>query len=485
MANKRKAAVFSSLPPAWRASLLPEIRALLHQHAHKLVVLDDDPTGTQTVHDVPVLTTWSVEALRAEFEAPGSVFYILTNSRSLPAAAAEALNVEIASHLREASGSLPGAENYQLVSRSDSTLRGHFPLELHALSRAAGRDYDGWIIVPFFEEGGRFTIDGVHYVADGDMLIPAAETPFAQDASFGYSASRLVDWVEEKTGGQVRAGEVHTLSLHMLRESGPDATYASLMALEKAQICVVDAAEYRDLEVLVVALLRAEAQGKRFLYRTAASFVRTRAGMEPRGLLTGHDLHLAENAGGLVVVGSYVPKTTAQLSHLLDHTAVVPVELYTNKLLSPEPAERERHLAETAAQLNSLLAGGRTPVLYTSRDLITGGSAQESLQIGNRISDGLMAVLRRLERRPSFIVAKGGITSSDVATRALGVTRALVRGQIAPGVPVWELDATCRYPHLPYVVFPGNVGERAALTDVVSQLMAAASKGTADVKTNT
>ena len=38
------------------------------------------------------------------------------------------------------------------------------------------------------------------------------------------------------------------------------------------------------MEVFVRGLLAAEAAGKRFLYRTAASFVQVRAGIEPRSL---------------------------------------------------------------------------------------------------------------------------------------------------------------------------------------------------------
>ena len=68
------------------------------------------------------------------------------------------------------------------------------------------------------------------------------------------------------------------------------------------------------------------------------------------------------------------------------------------------------------------------------------------------------------------MIAKGGITSSDVATRGLGVKRALVRGQLLPGVPVWRLGAEARFPGIDYVVFPGNVGSDTALADAVQQL---------------
>lgn len=457
-----KAALFGAAPAAWPVSLLPEIRRLLREDPARLVVLDDDPTGTQTVHDVPVLTAWPVAALREAFAQPGAVFYILTNSRGLTPPAADALNREIAANLLQAAEGRP----FHLVSRSDSTLRGHFPLEARALAEALPYPLDAWLLVPFFEEGGRFTLDGTHYVAEGETLLPASETPFARDASFGYRSAALPDWVAEKSGGQISAADVAVISLKLLREGGPDAVYAALMALRGGQVCAVDALSYRDLEVLVLALLRAEAQGRRYLYRTAASFVRTRAGQEAQPLLSAADLGVAEG-GGLVVVGSYVPKTSAQLAYLLDHNDLAAVELRVEKLLGEE---RDRHIAEAAAQVNAALAAGRHSVLYTSRDLITGADAGSSLHIGQRVSEGLMAALAGLAQRPAFVVAKGGITSSDVATKALSVRRALVRGQIAPGIPVWELDAHSRFPGMPYVVFPGNVGETRTLSDVVAVL---------------
>ena len=467
MATLSKTMRLAGLPPVSDTSRLPEIQAHLRQHPHKLVVLDDDPTGTQTVHDVPVLTTWTVDALRAEFTAPGNMFYILTNSRSLPAPQAEALNIEIGHNLVAAGGDMP----FCVVSRSDSTLRGHFPLEMHALTASLGRAFDGWLIVPFFEEGGRLTINGVHYVADHDSLIPASATPFARDSSFGYSTSVMSAWVEEKTGGQVRAGDVQVITLDDIRSGGPDAVLARLMSLVEGRVCVSDAVSYRDLEVLVVALLRAEAQGRSFLYRTAASFVRTRAGLDARPLLTSSDLSIDRSVGGLVVVGSYVPRTTAQLRCLLRDTSIVSLDLSVDTLLS---SEWEATLAHIAQQIDDHLRRGETTVIYTSRDLVSGSDAQQSLLIGQRVSRGIIALLNALTQRPAFIVAKGGITSSDIATQALKAKRAVVRGQITPGVPVWELDSDSRYPDLPYIVFPGTVGDDGTLATVVHELTTAA-----------
>ena len=81
-----------------------------------------------------------------------------------------------------------------------------------------------------------------------------------------------------------------------------------------------------------------------------------------------------------------------------------------------------------------------------------------------------MQTLERVTFRPRFVIAKGGITSSDVAARVLRVRRGMVVGQIIPGVPLWRLGEESRWPGLIYVSFPGNLGGPTALTDVVEKL---------------
>jgi uncharacterized protein YgbK (DUF1537 family) len=431
-----------------------------------VVVLDDDPTGTQTVHDVPILTHWPVDALACELEAGGSCFYLLTNSRALSSEAAEALNREIGRNLVAASRRTGRA--LAVVSRSDSTLRGHFPGEVQALAEALREDYDGWLLVPFFIEGGRYTVGDVHYVDEEGVLIPAGETPFARDKAFGYRSSNLRAWVEEKTEGRVRAGDVVSISIDDLRLGGPKRVSAMLQGVTGGRVVVVNAAGYRDLQVLVAGLLAAEAQGKRFLYRTASSFVQVRVGLDARPLLTASDLDLPASGGALIVVGSYVPRTTAQVDRLLTLPGVDSVEIKVPALLDDDLLRRE--ISRVIAAADGRLAAGRDVVVYTSRDLVTADDAAESLSIGNRISAGIVDVVRGITARPRYLIAKGGITSSDVATAALGVKRALVCGQILPGVPLWQLGSESRYPGMPYVVFPGNVGGPEAIGQVVLAL---------------
>ncbi len=460
-----KSELFAGLPPIWGEDPAPAIRAMVQGEGKKIVVLDDDPTGTQTVYDIPVLTTWDTAALGAEFSNDLPCFYILTNSRSLTADVAAELNHEIAVHLKAAAAG--SGKDFVVISRSDSTLRGHFPLETDVLGRVLG-PFDATILLPFFEAGGRYTVDDIHYVADGETLVPAGETPFARDAAFGYLASNLREWAVEKCGGGLTIDRVSSISLDDIRSGGPQTVCERLFKVPSGSVCVVNAVCHRDMEVFVKGLLGAERRGKRYLFRTAASFVAARLGLSPRPLLTAADLNLTPGTGGLTVVGSYVPKTTEQLKRLLETKGLHAMEMSVDALLADDT--RDAEISRVVAETNHRLGEGEDVVAFTSRGLVTGADAATSLAIGRRISDALIELVRAVSIRPRYLIAKGGITSSDLATRGLGVKRAMVAGQVLPGVPVWELGDETRFPGMPYIVFPGNVGDAEALKAAVAAL---------------
>ncbi len=463
--NLAASEVLKSLPPEWPEDLAPAIRAEFGAAGRKLVVLDDDPTGTQTVHGIPVLTEWSVPQLTSELLDPSPACYILTNSRSLTAPAARALAGLVARNLRQAAASAGRA--FRVLSRSDSTLRGHFPEETDAIAEGLGETADALLLVPFFLEGGRFTIGNIHYVLEGGFLVPAGETEFARDPAFGYKASDLREWVEEKTRGRVRAGEVQSLGLEDIRAGGPERVFERLSAAPRPAVWIVNAAAASDLQVVALGLLRAERAGLKAMCRTAASFVSACSGMPPTALLQPEDFP-RDPAGGLVVVGSFVPRTTRQLTELLDGGGLQSLELNVAALL--DLGRRESIIDRAACFASQGIERGRDTVLYTSRELIAGCATEQSLEIHRAVSTALCSIVRGVRSRPRFLVAKGGITASDLATEALGVKRAMVLGQIYPGVPVWRLGPESRYPGLPYVVFPGNVGTPLALAETVAKL---------------
>jgi uncharacterized protein YgbK (DUF1537 family) len=281
------------------------------------------------------------------------------------------------------------------------------------------------------------------------------------------TAHRIYAAVEEKSDGRIGAAAVGSISIEDIRRGGPERVAARLLELS-GSVCVVNAASDRDLAVFVQGLLTAEAQGRRFLYRTAASFVTLRAGIVPIPLLGRADLRLPEAGGGLIVVGSYVPKSAGQVATLLERSGLAAVEVDVVALL--DDARQASEIDRAAQQVDVVLGRNEDVVLYTSRRLISGDDVASSLAIGQRISDSLVAIVRAIRVRPRYLLAKGGITSSDVATKGLDVKRALVLGQILPGVPVWQLGPESRHPGMAYIVFPGNVGGPGALAEIVGML---------------
>jgi uncharacterized protein YgbK (DUF1537 family) len=358
-----------------------------------------------------------------------------------------------------------------VISRGDSTLRGHYPAETDALAEGLGTPVDATLLIPAFISGGRYTIGNVHYAAEGTGLVPAARTPFARDPAFGYCNSDLAAWVEEKSEGRIPAATVRSISLETIRGGGPDRVAAALMGLDRGSVCVVNAASERDLTVAALGALRAEAGGKRLLYRTAASFVRARAGLAARPLLTAADLPMPREGSGLIVVGSYVSSTSSQVAVLRESGRVATIEVAVERLLSS--ATRAEEIARVAGLADAALRRGEDTAVITSRALMAGNDAADSLTIGRMVSASLVAIVRAIPTRPRYLLAKGGITSSDLATAGLGVTRAMVLGQIVPGVSVWQLGPESRFPNLPYIVFPGNVGLPRTLLDMVIALRAA------------
>jgi uncharacterized protein YgbK (DUF1537 family) len=449
----------------------------LKKNTGKIIVLDDDPTGVQTVHGVSVYTGWDAASIRAGFEEPGSLFFILTNSRGMTAGesarAHRAMGKTICAVAEEKK------RDFVVISRSDSTLRGHYPLETQVLRRViegeSGRIFDGEIICPFFKEGGRYTAEDIHYVRTGDTLVPAARTEFARDKTFGYEHSDLRAWVEEKTAGEFPREGVISLSLEELRRPGGDAAVEAvtekLLGVRNFGKVILNALDYRDIQVFGAAFFRALDRGKRFLIRSAAAVPRVLGGIPGRPLLTRADLiDGANHRGGLIVIGSHVQKTTRQLELLLAEKTVEAVMFDTHLVTDEDKfageTERVRRLC------NDALDAGKNTVVFTRRqrfDLNT-GNKEDELRISMKIAAAVTSFAATLRGKPRFIIAKGGITSSEIGTLALGVKKALVLGQVLPGIPVWLTGPESRFPHMPYIIFPGNVGEEDSLKKIVEML---------------
>jgi uncharacterized protein YgbK (DUF1537 family) len=449
-------------PPRRIAGARRAIHDALVESRTKLVVVDDDPTGTQTVHGVRVYMEWSVETLLAALARPEPLFYLSTNSRSLARGEAVTLAHGLGRNLRTAAER--SGTRIVIASRSDSTLRGHFPAEVDALASEIPGPVDGILLVPAFFDAGRYTIDNIHWVEIGGELVPAHQTEFAHDPDFGFTHSDLRQWVQEKTGGAVPAGSVMSVSLDQLRRETPAWIGAFLAQARGGGPVVANAASDEDLEVLALGVQEAEKLGKKFIYRTGASFVKVRGGVEDRPLLTRREMSPCTGAG-LIVAGSWVARTTAQIEELVASRPVAAVEISAALLQSD--STRTEEVERAASAVTEALRKNVTVLLSTSRARL---QTSDFLAGGKRIMSGLCDVVTRIAPRPGFVVAKGGITSIEIARTALGCSQAEVLGQVLKGVPVWKLGAGSRWSDVPYVVFPGNVGDGAALLKVVETL---------------
>ena len=449
------------------------LTAEIEKNNKKIVVLDDDPTGVQTVHDISVYTGWDHDSILSGFNEKNNLFYIMTNSRGFTAEQTTKAHHEISAMVDQVARET--GREYIFISRSDSTLRGHYPLETELLKadyeKYTGKTIDGEILCPFFKEGGRFTIGDVHYVKYGDELVPANETEFAKDKTFGYKAATMPAYVEEKTGGAYKAENVTCISLEDIHNMDIDRIEEQLMAVTDFNKIIVNAVDYVDVKVFCIAMYRAMAKGKVFMFRTAAAIVKVMGGVTDQPLLTRVQMVVNETAnGGIIVVGSHTNKTTAQLEELKKMTEIKFIEL--DATLVRDDAAFEAEVQRCLDLEEECIRAGQTVCCYTTRALITAdtGDKEDELRLSVKISDAVQSLVGRLTVTPAFVIAKGGITSSDVGTKALAVKKANVLGQIRPGIPVWQTGEDSKFPRTPYVIFPGNVGEATTLREAVEVL---------------
>ena len=437
----------------------------------KIVVLDDDPTGVQTVHDISVYTDWSEESIAAGFAEKNSMFFILTNSRAFSAAETELVHRDIAN--RVASEAKKTQQEFMIISRSDSTLRGHYPLETQVLeatvAKNSGAKINGEVIMPFFKEGGRFTINNIHYVQEAEYLVPAGETEFAKDKTFSYTASNLGEYIEEKTKGAYKAADTTYISLTDIRKFKIQEITNQLLKVENFNKVIVNAVDYVDVKVFAIALIQAMSKGKTFMFRTAAAFTKVIGDVADQPLLIKKELVETGNTnGGLVIVGSHVQKTTQQLAALQKCDYIKFIEF--NHLLVLQPEKLELELKRIINEAERDIKNGQTVVVFTGRKRLDVGSEEESLKVSVKISAAITSIVQRLSIKPGFLIAKGGITSSDVGTKGLGVKKAQVLGQVKPGIPVWKTGSESKFPNMSYIIFPGNVGAVETLREVVDML---------------
>jgi uncharacterized protein YgbK (DUF1537 family) len=432
----------------------------------KIIVLDDDPTGSQTVHSCLLLMQWDVDTLQQGLQDESPIFFILTNTRARSPEEAEQVTREVCQNLKQAIAQ-EEVEDFLVVSRSDSTLRGHYPVETDAIAEALG-PFDAHFLIPAFFEGGRVTRDSTHYLMVNGQPVPTHETEFAKDSVFGYSTAYLPDYVEEKTKGRIPANTVERFTLSDIRGGSLE----RLMALQNNVCCAVDGETQADLNQFAQDLLTAASQGKRFLFRSAASILTALAALPPQPVDADHmRTYVREGKPGVIIVGSHVQKTTRQLQALLQQPGITGIEVDVRQLRDGGNDAHQQILNSVLQQVQVIHVQGKTPAVYTSREELTFDSVQARLDFGVEVSTLLMDVVKALPNDIGFLISKGGITSNDTLSTGLALRTARLLGQILPGVSIVRTPATHpQFPDLPVVLFPGNVGDDDALATVYRRL---------------
>ncbi|MBQ7890239.1 MAG: hypothetical protein IJ356_10820 [Erysipelotrichaceae bacterium] len=424
----------------------------------KIVVLDDDPTGIQTVHDIDVLMKFDENELIKMMQDPSGLVYLSTNSRSLMPEETKQLHRQIISNLVKASEVT--RRDFLVISRGDSTLRGHYPLESEVIKEElmkSKKSLKGEVLCPYLD-GIRKTECDIHYVLSNQTWIPCAETEFAKDATFSYCSSDLKDYVCEKYGKQMPCVSI---GLDLL-----DGTHQKeiLRTLEEAidgSKVIVNATSMEHLKAFTEALKPVQNQ---YQYRTAASFVKALACVADQPYIEMKDLCDDSNAGGLILAGSHVQKTTEQIECLMQTNLVEVFVLDVSK-------EIESQLNELAHKTDALLKQGKNVLIMTSRQrIVFDGDAFEQLSASRRISEQFVSILHRLKVRPSFLISKGGITSFDVLKKGLNVSSARVLGQVSINIPVVQLREESRFPGMNVIIFPGNVGKTETLKELIEKI---------------
>jgi uncharacterized protein YgbK (DUF1537 family) len=447
----------------------------------KIVVLDDDPTGSQTLHGCPLLLRWDAASLRSGLAHPSPFLFLLANTRALDPAAARARVEAIVSALLPALAAAAAAghlEHWLIVSRGDSTLRGHCPLELETIAAALPEPPDACLLVPAFLPGGRTTRRGVHLLEG----VPVHTTPFGRDRLFGYGTSALPEWLAERSGGRIAAAGVKRIDLAELDRAvagaeGFERLCHRLAALEGAVWVAVDGEQPAQLAVLGTAVRELTAPSaasrwgrpRRFLFQSAASLLNGLAEIGPQPLDPAALAGLRRRGGrgkpmpGLVLVGSHVPLADSQLERLLADPGCggveLPVATVARVLEGPAPADLLASLErDWDLRLAAELAAGRTPVLYTSRGELRCRHAAERRRLGLALAALMARLAAALAPRLGYLISKGGITTQSLLAEGLDLALVELQGQLLPGLSLVLTPAAAAVPRLPVLTFPGNLG---------------------------
>ena len=417
-------------------------------------MLDDDPTGVQTLAGLTVVLDWQPPRVAAAFEH-GSAVHLLTNSRAFSPAEARALAASAARAVAEA------APEAAVVLRGDSTLRGHVLEEyLGVVDARSSAGYPPLLLAPALPTAGRVTVGGVQYLERGGARVPVHLTEFAADGQFSFRSSRLLEWAEERSAGLFKAADGIEVGLADVRSSGGRAVTEALERAARAARPTAIAADAETADDVA-----AVAHGFRLAVTSGVEVV-LRCGPAVAGALGGataaalSEMPSAEEV--LLICGSYVAGSGRQLKALAGRYPQAMVEVDAHLLAAGDQTQ----LAEAAAAVSARLDSHGLAVLATPR---ARPSSLANLASGLQVADGVAQIVRQVDRPRAVIVVKGGVTSAVVLRNALRAVEADVIGPVLPGVALWRADDDQGRERI-VVVVPGNVGEDGLLVRIIDSI---------------
>ncbi len=438
----------------------------------KFVVIDDDPTGSQTVHDCLLLLKWDCSTLVKGFESKSNLFFILANTRSLSENDAKLTIEEICKNLKTVIASQAYEEEIIFISRGDSTLRGHNFLEPSALNSCLG-PFDATFHIPAFIEGKRLTINGLHFVDKK----PINQTIFARDKIFGYETNNVKNLLFQKSKSQINFEDIQNLLLsdiEILNDEENNIVFKTLKNLKNNKHVVVDVENYSQLKKFSLVIKKLIKQ-KKFLFRTAASFI---SSISEKKKVTQGEIFFSNLRKrnkeksflpGLIIVGSYVELSTIQLKNLLKISTCNPIELDVFeffKINSSDNNQERRNIFKNLFlnEIRFSFDQGKTPVLFTSRKILS-LDYSEQFNFYNSLAFFIAELVADLKFEIGYLISKGGITTNVILSNGLNADYVYLEGQILTGISV----VTCNLKNdekIPIVTHPGNIGTQDSLVNI-------------------
>ena len=445
----------------------------------KIIIIDDDPTGSQTVNDCNLILRWDYETLFKGLKDCSNFLFILANTRALAEKDVKKRLDQICSSLnRVMNNSLFSEEDFVIISRGDSTLRGHNFIEPLIINQLLG-PFDATFYIPAFIECNRITVDGHHFVDN----VPVHKTIFAKDKIFGFNTSNIKELIYEQSHRQININHIEHINIRdfeLLDQNQPSNLYMYIKQLENNKRVIVDINDYSQLDNFSK-IIKSLLKRKKFLFRTAASFISSISNFEfnQKDSIYFSQLRRKNNNDqfmkGLIVVGSCVELTNLQLNKVLEISVCKPIEINALKLYELFKFEDNCQKINSKKKLilNSIrfnLSQNFIPILYTSREIVSFKNENNLIRFQHFLSVFISEIVAAIKNEIGYLISKGGITTNTILSHGLEADSVFLEGQILPGISLVTFDLLKQKGKLPIVTFPGNMGNHMSLVKAIEIL---------------